>query len=72
MTALAFSWVVTVASLVGTVLNVKKNPLCFWIWSVSNLAWLCYDVWLGLYSRAMLDSVHFAFALWGIVSWRKK
>ena len=53
-------------------LNVKKNSLCFWLWAFGNTAWLSYDLWLGLYSRAALDVVQLAFAIWGIVAWKKK
>lgn len=68
----AFTWFITALSLAGTVLNVKKNALCFWIWSFGNAAWLSYDLWVGLYSRAALDIVQLAFAIWGIVAWKRK
>lgn len=68
----AFTWIVTALCLAGTVLNVKKNSLCFWLWSVGNVAWLIFDLCSGLYSRAVLDSVQLAFAVWGIFAWRKK
>ena len=68
----AFTWIVTALCLAGTVLNVKKNVLCFWLWSVGNVAWLIFDLCSGLYSRAVLDSVQLAFAVWGIFAWRKK
>ena len=66
----AFTWVFTAISLAGTVLNVRKNILCFYLWSIGNLAWLGFDVASGLYSRAVLDVVHLAFAIWGIFAWR--
>ena len=65
------TWLFTAVSLAGTVLNVRKNILCFYLWSVGNIAWLAYDVASGLYSRAVLDIVHLAFAIWGIFAWRK-
>ena len=68
----AFTWVFTAISLAGTVLNVRKNILCFYLWSVGNLAWLGFDVASGLYSRAVLDVVHLVFAIWGIFAWREK
>ena len=68
----AFTWAITIISLTGTILNVKKNALCFWLWAFGNTAWLSYDLWLGLYSRAALDVVQLAFAIWGIVAWKKK
>ena len=67
----AFTWVFTAISLAGTVFNVRKNILCFYLWSVGNLAWRGFDVASGLYSRAVLDIVHLAFAIWGIFAWRK-
>ena len=67
-----FTWITTALCLAGTVLNVKKNALCFWLWSIGNIAWLCFDVAIGTYSRALLDAVQLAFAVWGILAWRKK
>lgn len=67
-----FTWVITVISLTGTILNVKKNVLCFWLWAFGNIAWLSYDLSLELYSRAVLDMVQLVFAIWGINEWKKK
>ncbi len=67
-----FTWAITVISLTGTILNVKKNILCFYLWSIGNIAWLTFDIWQGLYSRAVLDFVQFGFAVWGIIAWREK
>ncbi len=67
-----FTWLITVVSLTGTALNVRKNILCFYLWSGGNIAWLTFDLWSGLYSRALLDFVQLCFAIWGIVEWRKK
>ncbi len=69
---LAFTWCITVLSLAGTVLNVRRNIWCFYLWTVGNSAWLAFDLWLGLYSRATLDAVQLAFAIWGIAEWRKR
>ena len=66
------TWPFTAVSLAGTVLNVRKNILCFYLWSVGNIAWLAYDVASGLFSRAVLDTVHLAFAIWGIYAWKEK
>ncbi len=68
----AFTWFITFVSLAGTVLNVRKNILCFYLWSVGNLAWLGFDIASGLFSRAVLDIVHLTFAIWGIFAWREK
>jgi len=41
------------------------------LWAIGNIAWLGFDVASGLFSRAVLDTVHLAFAIWGIFAWRK-
>ena len=55
----AFTWIITFISLAGT-----------YLWAVGNIAWLGFDVASGLFSRAVLDTVHLAFAIWGIFAWR--
>ena len=67
-----FTWFITILSLAGTILNVKKNALCFWLWAFGNTAWLSYDLYLRTYSRAALDAVQLVFAIWGIIAWKRK
>lgn len=65
------TWLVAFICLLGTVLNVRKNILCFYLWAIGNTAWLIFDLMGGLYSRAVLDMVQLGFAIWGIAEWRK-
>lgn len=65
------TWLVTFICLLGTVLNVRRNIACFYLWVIGNTAWLIFDLISGLYSRAVLDSVQLGFALWGIAAWSK-
>ena len=65
------SWITTAICLTGTVLNVKKINLCFWLWLIGNILWLCIDIYNGLWSRAILDIVQGVLALWGIIEWNK-
>ncbi len=67
-----FTWTITAVSLTGTVLNVRKSIWCFYLWGIGNIAWLAFDLWSGLFSRAVLDTVQLAFAMWGIIAWSKK
>jgi len=70
MMAAVFTWATTILSLAGTVLNVKKLRACFFVWVIANILWLVYDISQALYSRALLDIVQTAFAVWGIIEWR--
>lgn len=65
-------WIITSVSLLGTVLNVKKNILCFYVWALANLAWIWYDAYLHLHSRMVLDAIQLGMAFWGIAAWSKK
>lgn len=65
------TWITTAICLLGTILNVKKKSLCFYLWTVANMMWAIYDFKTGLYSRMILDLVQLGFAVWGIIEWRK-
>jgi nicotinamide riboside transporter PnuC len=66
------TWIVTVLSIAGVILNIRKNRFCFWIWAITNGAWCVVDFYHGLYSQAFLFLVYFGLALYGIWEWRKK
>ena len=65
------SWITTAVCLLGTILNVKKMNICFYLWLIGNIAWLCIDIYNESWSRAILDIVQGVFAVWGIIEWRK-
>ena len=63
-------WITAIVCLTGTILNVKKIKFCFWLWLIGNVLWLCIDIYNGLWSRAFLDVVQGALALWGLIEWK--
>ena len=68
----SFLWLLTVLSLVGTALNVKKRIACFYLWTVVNLAWVFVDFRQEMWARSVLDGVHLAFAVWGVWDWTRR
>lgn len=64
-------WLVTGASIVGTVLNIKKKRVCFIIWLITNSLWCAYDLWIGAYAQSALFAVYVGLAIWGIISWKR-
>jgi nicotinamide riboside transporter PnuC len=64
-------WIVTGASVVGTVLNIKKKRICFFIWFVTNSLWCIYDFAVGSYAQSALFLVYVVLAVWGIISWKR-
>ena len=68
---LDWSWILVVLSLIGTVLNIKKSPLGFLFWLISNTFWVVYDGMMGLYSQAFLFFVYDLLAAWGLWEWTR-
>jgi nicotinamide riboside transporter PnuC len=64
-------WLLTILSLIGVVLNIKKRKECFYIWAVTNGAWVVVDYQAGLPEQAALFLVYFILAIWGIFAWQK-
>jgi len=65
-------WIVTGASIIGTVLNIKKKRICFVIWLITNSLWMLYDFSIGSYAQSALFAVYVCLAIWGIIEWRLK
>lgn len=62
--------ILVVLSLVATYLNVHKKKVCFKIWLGTNLAWVCYDWWIGAVWQAVLFACYVVLAVWGIWRWK--
>ncbi len=67
---MTWTWIVTVLSIVGVIANIKKKRWCFYIWAVTNCAWMLINIGIGLYSAAALFLVYFVLAIWGIAAWK--
>ncbi len=67
---------VSILSLIGTILNIKKNRYCFLFWAGTNLVWCVSDVILSVQdqkflSRALMFFIYFWLAVYGWFSWKK-
>jgi nicotinamide riboside transporter PnuC len=71
MTFESFSWVLVVLSLTGNIFVIKKNVTGQWLWAISNVGWVMYDLSIGAYSQAFLFAVYLSLCIWGIVAWSK-
>ena len=67
-----WTWLITVASIVGVVANIFKRQWCFAVWLCTNFAWMLIDWHKGLYSQAALFAVYFVLAAYGLFKWRAK
>jgi nicotinamide riboside transporter PnuC len=62
----------TVAALIGVVLNIQKKQSCFYIWFVTNVSWAVIDFNKGIPMQGLLFSIYAILAVWGIYSWGKE
>ena len=63
------TWILTILSIIGVVLNVQKNRLCFLIWMLTNGGWAAIDFKHGLPAQGILFLAYFILAAWGWFNW---
>ena len=66
------SWLLVALSLLGNVFVIKKNVIGQWLWALSNIGWVAFNLSLGIYSQAFLFAVYLCLCVWGIVSWTRE
>jgi len=67
----ATAWVMTVISIIGTILNIKKKKVCFILWTITNIFWIVYDIHKGAYPQALVFVVYTILAIYGLIEWAK-
>ena len=64
-------YIVTAASIIGTVANSFQKRWCFYIWLCTNAFWCIYNAASGSYAQSMLYAFNFAMAILGLVKWKR-
>lgn len=65
-----FKWGLAALSLLGVVLNIRRDRRCFYIWAFTNASWCVVDVVHAVWSQAALMAVYFALSIWGLIQWK--
>lgn len=65
-------WLVVIASLCGNICVIKKKVLGFYLWSITNLLWAIYNIYINAIAQAVLMLVCLIFCIYGIIEWKKK
>ena len=58
-----------VVSLIGIILNAKKNILCWPVWIASNFGWITYSLYQGDFPQILLWITFTAFNFYGWLKW---
>lgn len=66
-----FSYIVTVAAIIGTIANSFQKRWCFWVWLCTNAFWVIYNIVTKSYSQAILYTFNFVMAIVGLTKWQK-
>ena len=64
-------WIVSAASLVGTVANIYKRRWCFVVWCATNTVWVAYDLDKGAHAQAALMACYACLSVWGLCRWKE-
>lgn len=67
-----YTWLITIAAIIGTVANIYKKQWCFIIWLFTNFLWMAIDAAVGLYSQAALFAVYLLLSVWGLYQWNRE
>lgn len=66
------SYIITLMSIVGTVANAFQKRWCFYVWILTNLFWIIYDVWIGAYGQAALYVANCITCVIGLRKWKNE
>ncbi len=68
----AATWVMALLSLVGVVLNIRKDKRCFYFFGIANVGWIVIDFSAGLYAQVLLFVVLTGLSIYGYVVWARE
>lgn len=72
MISSALVWGFSTVNIFATILNIRKIPASYFLWSLCNIFWLVFDIWYKMYPRAILDVINLTTSIWGFVVWSRK
>ncbi|MDR0738610.1 MAG: nicotinamide mononucleotide transporter family protein [Oscillospiraceae bacterium] len=72
MNILDFTWAIATTSIIGTIFNIKKKVICFYLWGACEIICLIIDTKTHQYGRAFLDIFSFGMNIYGIIAWTKE
>jgi len=64
-------WFLTALSIIGVVLNIRKDRRGFLLWMLTNAGWAVVDFRHRLYAQGVLFTIYFVLSFWGWIRWKK-
>lgn len=66
------TWIFSIISLLGTILNSNMNKYGNFIWIFTNMFWIIYDFSIGAYAQSLLYLIYLLLAIYGFIKWTMK
>ena len=66
------TWLLTILSVIGVVLNAHQDRRCFYIWMVTNSSWAVVDFYKGIYAQGTMFILYLLLSIWGLYKWKHK
>ena len=67
-----FAWVLAIISIIGVLLNIRKEASGFIFYTISNIGWVIVNVKHEIYAQAFLFLVFTGLSIYGWFSWKFK
>lgn len=64
-------YLVTAASIVGTVANSLQKRWCFYVWLCTNAFWCIFNVINVSYAQVVLYAFNFTMSILGLIKWQR-
>ena len=48
------TYIVTAATMIGTIANSLQKRWCFYVWAVTNTFWMIYNMTIGQYAQGLI------------------
>ena len=68
----AITYIVTAATMIGTIANSLQKRWCFDIWAVTNTFWLVYNMVIGQHAQGLIYALNLIMSVVGLVQWKRK
>ena len=65
------TWAMTGITILGTVANSYQKREGFYFWLISNIFWVCYNIYNKMYAQAVVYFFNAAMCIVGLVKWKK-
>lgn len=67
-----YTWLLAALSIIGAILNVRKNKWGFFLWIFANIGWIWASYTYQLYAQIPVWIIFLALSVWGFVDWHLK